>query len=156
MLVFELRSSIVSQSQPWMRQTPDSRASTPAFAFASPCHPARGVLPRMPSTTPRHTSTRTQNQGSSSSLSHARPSFANPCMQCKQAALTPHPARDWLCTIGRLQLGRSAGAATKDQGRRLVRGHAWLHRIGELSEWAEHRQRRRRASPISQRHKNSF
>lgn len=46
------------------------------------------------------------------------------------------------------------GAATKDQGRRLVRGRGWLHRIGELSEWAEHRQQRRRARLISQRHKN--
>lgn len=80
----------------------------------------------------------------------------SPIHACKQAALTPHPARDWLCTIGRLQLGRSAGAATKDQGRRLVRGRGWLHRIGELSEWAEHRQQRRRARLISQRHKNPF
>lgn len=82
----EVIHRITASAMDAMRQTPDSRASTPDFA--SPCHPARGVSLACLAQRPDTQHTHTHKPRMFSSLSHARPSFANPCMQ----ASSPHPA----------------------------------------------------------------
>lgn len=144
-----LRSSYHSLSHGCDATNPRLKSVNPSFCLPVPSRARR--LPRMPSTTPKQatrTHTHTHKPRMFSSPSHARPSFANPCMQ----ASSPHPALRPRLAMYNWSAPTWTVCRGCNQGRRLVRGRGWLHRIGKLSEWAEHRQQRRRARLISQRH----